>query len=260
MGTGGQRGGHRGICGGLPRPGHLAVRQFTGHGAPAALDAWREYGYVEPLKKDYMLILIDARAHGKSDKPHDPESYTMQHRVGDVIVVLDDLNITSTHFFGFSYGGRHGWELAKFAPERLKSMMIMGMSPRLFNPDIMNQWVKTFEMTPQDFIDGMEKAGIQLSKSRKKRTLTNDHDALRAMFSNPWPDIEADLPNMNMPFLVLVGENDAMNPHEWLEQVCQHLPDAIFVTLPGLDHAQSWERSNLVLPHVKDFLAKVSKV
>ena len=37
------------------------------------------------------------------------------------------------------------------------------------------------------------------------------------------------------------------------------ITDAAFFSLPGLDHNQSWTRSDLVLPHVKEFLARVSK-
>ena len=32
---------------------------------------WYRYGYADALKDSYRLILIDARGHGASDKPHD---------------------------------------------------------------------------------------------------------------------------------------------------------------------------------------------
>ena len=35
------------------------------------------------------------------------------------------------------------------------------------------------------------------------------------------------------------------------------MPNATFVTLPGLDHYQGWLRSDLVLPHVNKFLSAV---
>ena len=40
------------------------------HGFSDSLESWYEMGYVTPLKQDYRLILIDARGHGASDKPH----------------------------------------------------------------------------------------------------------------------------------------------------------------------------------------------
>ena len=44
------------------------------HGFTSSIEGWYEYGYVDVLKRDYQLILIDARGHGASDKPHDAGS------------------------------------------------------------------------------------------------------------------------------------------------------------------------------------------
>ena len=79
------------------------------------------------------------------------------------------------------------------------------------------------------------------------------------MFSNPFPDLEPNLPNMTMPVLILVGEKDAINPYDVLRQMCEQLPDSTFIMLPDVGHEQSWSRSDLVLPHIKQFLTRVSK-
>ena len=67
------------------------------HGILVGLDDWYEFGYVEGLEDDYQLVLIDARGHGASDKPHDPQMYSMALRVADVVAVLDDLGIDTAH-------------------------------------------------------------------------------------------------------------------------------------------------------------------
>jgi len=48
------------------------------HGLSEDLAWCRDYGYVESLKNDYKLILIDARGHGASDKPHNPDAYKLE--------------------------------------------------------------------------------------------------------------------------------------------------------------------------------------
>ena len=60
------------------------------HGFTESVVDWYETGYVEALRSDYRLILIDARGHGASDKPHDPDAYVLNRRVADVVTVLDD--------------------------------------------------------------------------------------------------------------------------------------------------------------------------
>lgn len=54
------------------------------HGITQTLDAWRRAGYVDALKSRYRLILVDARGHGASDKPHDPTAYRLASRAGDI--------------------------------------------------------------------------------------------------------------------------------------------------------------------------------
>jgi len=92
------------------------------HGFSNSLDTWYERGYVDLLKHDYRLILIDARGHGASDKPHDPEAYALQLRAGDIVAVLDQLHIAHAHFFGYSMGGWIGFGLAQYAPERFPAL------------------------------------------------------------------------------------------------------------------------------------------
>jgi pimeloyl-ACP methyl ester carboxylesterase len=48
------------------------------------LKTWRLYGYVTALKGDYQLILLDARGHGDSEKPHDPQAYNLELMTSDV--------------------------------------------------------------------------------------------------------------------------------------------------------------------------------
>ncbi|UCE38755.1 MAG: alpha/beta fold hydrolase, partial [Thermoplasmata archaeon] len=99
------------------------------HGWSNSLEYWRDFGYIEPLKEDYRLILIDARGHGKSDIPDDPEAYEMDLMAEDVITVLDHLNIGKAHFLGYSSGGWIAFHLAKIAPERFTSFIIGGAHP-----------------------------------------------------------------------------------------------------------------------------------
>jgi pimeloyl-ACP methyl ester carboxylesterase len=74
--------------------------EVTGYGPPLFLmhgfsgnhTSWHGYGYVAALQDSYQLILIDARGHGASSKPHTPEAYDYQRLIEDMIAVLDDLH------------------------------------------------------------------------------------------------------------------------------------------------------------------------
>ena len=228
------------------------------HGLAGTLENWRHLGYVEELKRDYQLILMDARGHGASDKPHDPEAYSIEHRVSDVVAVLDDLDIGSAHFFGYSMGGSIGFRFAKFAAERARSLIIGGASASGRDPNVPHPFLGPLEAGPEALVAWFEQSG-PVSVEFRDQLLANDFEALIASVIVPQRGIEDDLPGMTMPILLYVGENDDGASPMAVQENANRLPNATFVSLPGLDHFQAGRRSDLVLPHVKKFLARVSK-
>jgi pimeloyl-ACP methyl ester carboxylesterase len=221
------------------------------HGFTDSIGGWREFGYVDALRDDYRLILIDARGHGASDKPHDPAAYDMALRAGDVLAVLDALGVARTHYFGYSMGGRIGFDTAKRAPERLRSLIIGGSHPYPLAVD--KEAVRArFGGGMQTWFDALPER-IR-TPSFRAQMLANDAEALIAA-SVDRPGLEEILPTLTMPCLLYVGEAD---PVSQLAARCVGLiPDATLVTLPGLDHLAGMYRSDLVLPHVTAFLASV---
>ena len=70
------------------------------HGLTGSWRDWEEFGFLDGLQDDYQLIMLDARGHGASDKPHDPAAYGFERGVADVVAVLDDLGIDRAHYYG----------------------------------------------------------------------------------------------------------------------------------------------------------------
>jgi pimeloyl-ACP methyl ester carboxylesterase len=226
------------------------------HGFSDSLEGWREYGYIEELKKEHRLILIDVRGHGASDKPHDPEAYGLEQRPADVVTVLDDLGIDEAHYFGYSLGGWVGLGLAKYAPQRIRSLIIGGAQP----------YGQSMELYRQALAGGIEgwvavvekMLGSPASAETKERFLSNDVRALLASVANERPDISGILPTTTMPCLLYAGEVDPLCP--LVERCASELTNARFFSLPGLNHIQGAVRSDPVLPHVVEFLAKQESV
>jgi pimeloyl-ACP methyl ester carboxylesterase len=99
------------------------------HGLTQCTTDWYECGYVDRLSPDFRLVLVDARAHGASGKPHSPTAYTLESCVGDVVAVLNTLDITKAHFWGYSRGGWIGFGMARYAAGRLDRLVIGGQHP-----------------------------------------------------------------------------------------------------------------------------------
>jgi pimeloyl-ACP methyl ester carboxylesterase len=223
------------------------------HGFTSSLEAWRQFGYVQALHHDYQCILLDTRGHGASDKPHDPAAYTLQRRVGDVVAVLDALHIQKAHFFGYSMGGWIGFGMAKYASERVQSLLICGVHP--YADRSWDAFRQVDGTDPEAFLAALEAVVEQrIPPELKPRVLANDLQALAAA-AQERPALEDVLPTMTMPCLLLVGEADVRYPA--VQECTKHMAHATLVSLPGCNHVTGFVRSDLVLPHVTQFLATV---
>lgn len=225
------------------------------HGFTGKLKAWYLFGYVDALKPSYRLILVDARGHGASEKPHDPAAYALPLRVGDVLSVLDALDIDKAHYWGYSMGGWIGFGMAKYAPERVHSLVIGGAHPY------------EQRLPPSSRLDGSDpeaflavlfgRLGVDLETippAIRQELLANDFRALAAA-QNDRPSLEDTLPTMTMPCCLYAGDADPLYPR--VRQCAKGIPHVTLFAIPGLDHSAAFRESRLVLPHVTQFLGAV---
>ena len=98
------------------------------HGNTGSLEQWLESGVFQDLAQDYRAIAFDARAHGKSDKPHDPSAYGLEVAL-DILRLLDHLEIERAHIIGYSMGARVVGSFMISHPERFLSAILGGFAP-----------------------------------------------------------------------------------------------------------------------------------
>ena len=222
------------------------------HGLTSNMERWYANGYVNALKSDYRLMLIDARGHGDSAKPYAAAAYDRKIMASDVIAVLEAENIDKSHYFGYSMGGSIGFGIAESFPERARSLIIGGMHPYPLRE--LDPLVESLKDGMEAFVESMDP---KPDSERRLQLLANDHQSIAAaaLGLKNRPDLSRVLPTMTMPCLVFAG--DADNLHVGAEECIQHMPNVTWVSLPGLDHGQAMERSDLVLPHVTGFLSKL---
>jgi pimeloyl-ACP methyl ester carboxylesterase len=68
------------------------------------------------------------------------------------------------------------------------------------------------------------------------------------------PDHAARLGEINVPTLILWGEQDAMFPREEEERLAEAIPNATLRVYPETGHAVHWERSEQVVRDLEAFM------
>lgn len=239
--------------------GHRLHYQTTGQGTPIVLHhgltsssaSWQYYGFVDALKEHHQVITFDALGHGNSDKPHDTNAYTLDMRCGAVLALLDTLGIQKTHFMGFSLGGWTGYGLVERAPERLASVIIGGA-----HPDADTSWDAFRGIDGHDdnaFIAAFETVLNETIPPQLRMLIkSNDLVALACAVQQPRRALTGVLHKLTMPALLFCGEQDQR--YAMVQATARQLPQARFLSLPGVTHLGGVTRAALLLPAVTQFL------
>lgn len=87
------------------------------------------------LARHHRVITMDGRGNGRSDRPGDPEAYTHDAYVADIIAVMDDTGTGHAVVAGVSDGAVIAICLAAAHPDRVLGAVIIAPSvPHLTPP------------------------------------------------------------------------------------------------------------------------------
>jgi len=222
------------------------------HGWAGSSQSWRQFGYLDDLANSYRVIVMDARGHGRSDKPHDEAAYTMELRTGDVLAVLDALGVDRIHYWGYSMGGRTGFALLQLHAARVNSFIngaSAPTSPKKYEQQRIRQWAEAVRTGDAAVIAAS--LGVP-EQSVRELIGDNDVEALAAAQLGllSWDGV--DPATLTTPSFHYSGKQDAFLPA--IRWAAEAMPGAILKVIPGLNHLSGFTRSDLVLPLVRGFL------
>ncbi|HXY43799.1 MAG TPA: alpha/beta hydrolase [Acidimicrobiales bacterium] len=179
-----------------------------------------------------QVVLVDARGHGESGKPHDPAAYANGAMADDVRSLLDLLGLEWVDFVGYSMGAFVAMRLAAVEP-RLHSVVLGGAGlgqMRRWRPEQSREIAAALETS--------DPATIESPMARAFRKFADatgaDRLALAAVqrAGRPVPGPE-DLGRIAVPALVVNGVSDTLaGPPEALAGL---IPGARSESVPG-DH------------------------
>ena len=185
-------------------------------------------GQVAELAKQYKVIAMDSRGHGRSSR--DAQAYSYALMAKDVIGLMDYLKIDKASIVGWSDGGIIGLDIAINYPDRLDRLFAFGANTNVagLKPDIDKNptFAKYIEQTGKDY--------ERLSKTPK------EFEAFVTQISQMWasqPDYKPDqLAKIKSPVAIADGEHDEAIRQEHNAEMAKAIPGAKLIILPGLSH------------------------
>ena len=91
------------------------------HGFPETWYSWR-HQIPALVEAGYRVITMDMRGFGETSVPERVDDYTMLHLVGDVVGVLDGLEIPNAVVIGHDWGAPVAWNTALMRPDRVRGV------------------------------------------------------------------------------------------------------------------------------------------
>ena len=240
------------------------------HGAGGSSAIWHKQ--IKEFKKEYNILLIDLRGHGRSkNKIYDKlKSYTFDSISDEIIEVLDYLKILKTHFIGISLGTIIIREIAERFPQRCKSLILGGAVMKLnFRGQVLMRLgvllksvipylllYKFFAIIIMPRKKHRESRNLFINEAKKlyqkefKRwfTLVSEVNPLLALFR---------IKDSGIPTLYVMGEEDHMFLPSITKLVRNHLSSTLYI-IPECGHVVNLERPQIFNRQVINYLRCIS--
>jgi len=202
------------------------------HGGMGIGDDWRHVFPRDP--EGYRVIVPDLRGHGRSTSPD--EAFSVRRCAGDVLALVDHLEIRRAKAIGLSLGAKTLLHVATAQPSRLEAMVLVSATPRF----------------PQPLRD----AAAQFTRASLERLSSTDREALRARhvygdeqigrlydmvrsFATSHDDMAftaAALGTITARTLIVHGECDPYYPTEMALELSHGIPNSTLWLVPDGPH------------------------
>lgn len=226
---------------------------------------------VPQLSKNYRLINIDQRGHGRSVPATSP--YELRDMVKDAFAVMDHLAIDRAVWAGLSMGGMVAMHAAIAAPDRVAALLLLDTHAgeettyKKLKYRTMSIGAKAFGVRP--FFPAVIPLLFGRTTLANNQTLVDEwkprfeeiHVQSLAMAVSALtrrPSIVRELGEVRCPSLVIVGEEDASLPPALSREIADALPNSSFVVIPKAGHLSALEEPVAVTEAMLRFLGTVS--
>ena len=254
------------------------------HGLGSYLPAWEKN--IAELKSSYRTIALDLPGYGKSSKEN--VQVSMDAYAKAVLELMDKLKIKQATLAGHSMGGQIAITAALQAPERVSKLILAApagletftdQQKKLFKMTVTPESVQktTPDQTAANYKINFYKMPAEAQQMIDDRlTIMKSEQfgayskavagSVAAMVDEP---VYEKLPQLQVPTLILFGENDALIPNKYFnpnltpKAVAEigktRIPNSQVVMIPEAGHFLQYEQSAAFNKAIYDFMKKSIK-
>jgi 3-oxoadipate enol-lactonase len=238
------------------------------HSLACRLEMWDEE--VKRLSKRFTVLAYDARGHGETQAP--AGAYTLDMIADDVKGLHDALGIPYSHWIGLSMGGVFGIATALRYPGLFRSMVLADTSSRLSDEGIAAFKDRVAKVTATGSMEVMVEPTLQRwfkdsFREKSPQLMQRVAGWIRTTpvagylgISAAIPAIDATdrLKDIDIPCLVIVGEDDNAMPIAFSQTLARNLPRKELVVIPDAGHLSNLEQPEAFNAALARFYEKIS--
>jgi len=234
------------------------------HGYPLSAAIWHEQQ--TRLSEHCRVITPDLRGHGHSPAP--PGVYEMDLLAGDVLALLDALEIKKAAILGHSMGGYVTLAAWKLAPERFLALGLIASQAGADSEEARQGRYKMAEkvaaegskvvaeaMIPKLFAPGSPAAAPIIEQVRQMILNTQPAGIIGALKGMAVRfDFGPLLPDLNIPVLVIAGDQDQIIPPAKAKAMASAVSGATLTTVANAGHMPMLEQPQATTTAIRHFL------
>ena len=196
------------------------------------------------LRRAFTCCLPDARGHART--VHDAaDGLALDDLVADLAAFVDGLGLANFDLVGFSMGAATALAYAIQSPARLRSLVLVGAATeREPRTSVIRHLADVARIERQDpaWAAALARRHDPVQGVGAWRRLMPAIAAFVAMQEPPTP---AELRQVEVPTLVVVGDRDPVVPVPQAAALARQLPDARLFVVPGCGHEVPAKRPGL---------------
>lgn len=235
------------------------------HAFPLDSRMWQ--GLIDRFRGSHRIIAPDLSGFGSSTVPGDPTSYSVDRWADEGRAILSSLGIEQAVVGGCSLGGYVSFAFLRRHRDAASGLVLVDTRADADTPGVratreeqqrevqelgtgaLRERLFSRLLSQRNLGGGPLASAVREMMDQRPEGIVGALEALKNR-----PDSTPDLAGIDLPTLVVVGEEDGITPPDVAGEMARHIPGAGLVTLPRAGHLANLEEPEAFQGALRSFL------